>query len=92
MAMRDVIGPGSVERLVDHIDYVKDRIGINHIGIGSDFNHGGGVAGFVDASEAENVTTGLVKRGYSKEQIAKIWSGNFLRVLAEADRAGKTKY
>lgn len=86
MSMRDTIGPGSIDRMIDHIDYVVKRIGIDHVGIGTDFNHGGGVAGFVDASEAENVTAGLVKRGYNEQQIAKIWSGNFLRVLAEAGR------
>ncbi|MEP2103126.1 MAG: membrane dipeptidase [Parasphingorhabdus sp.] len=81
VAMRDVIGTGSVDRLVDHIDYIVNRVGIDHVGIGSDFNHGGGVAGFVDASEALNVTTLLVKRGYSSEKIKKIWSENFLRVF-----------
>ncbi|GAB5483396.1 MAG: pyoverdine-tailoring dipeptidase-like protein PvdM [Parasphingorhabdus sp.] len=81
IAMRRVIGPSSVDRLVDHIDYIVNRVGIDHVGIGSDFNHGGGVAGFVDASEAGNVTFALVKRGYSAEQIRKIWGENFLRVF-----------
>lgn len=85
-AMRQVIGPGSVERMVDHVDYVVQRIGIDHVGFGTDFNHGGGVAGFTDASEALNVTRALVKRGYSDEDIAKIWGGNFLRVFAEVQR------
>lgn len=89
MSMRNTIGTGSIDRMIDHIDYVVNRIGINHVGIGTDFNHGGGITGFVDASEAQNVTAGLLKRGYSEEQIAKIWSGNFLRVLAEADRIGQ---
>jgi membrane dipeptidase len=84
IAMRRAIGPGSVDRLVDHIDYIVNRVGIDHVGIGSDFNHGGGVAGFVDASEAENVTIALVKRGYSAEQIRKIWGENFLRVFRAA--------
>lgn len=88
-SMRATIGPGSINRMIDHIDYVVKRIGIDHVGIGTDFNHGGGVAGFVDASEAENVTAALLKRGYSEDQIAEIWSGNFLRVLAEADRLGQ---
>lgn len=90
VAMRDVIGPGSVDRLVDHIDYIVNRVGIDHVGIGSDFNHGGGVAGFVDASEALNVTTALVKRGYSADKIKKIWGENFLRVfLATQNMAAK---
>ena len=86
MAMRGVIGAGSVDRMIDHIDYIVDRIGIDHVGIGSDFNHGGGIDGFVDASEALNVTIGLVRRGYSQNDVAKIWGGNFLRVLGEAER------
>ena len=88
-AMRDVIGTGSVDRLIDHIDYIVKRVGIDHVGIGSDFNHGGGISGFSDASEAENVTIGLVRRGYSAEQIAKIWGANFLRVFEEAQRLGE---
>ncbi|QJB68630.1 dipeptidase [Parasphingorhabdus halotolerans] len=90
MSMRDTIGPGSIDRMIDHIDFIVKRIGIDHVGIGTDFNHGGGVAGFNDASEAMNVTAGLVKRGYTADQIAKIWSGNFMRVFAEAERVGKT--
>jgi len=86
IAMRDVIGPGSVDRLTDHIDYIVGRVGIDHVGIGSDFNHGGGVAAFVDASEALNLTVALVKRGYSANQIKKIWGGNFLRVFQEVQR------
>lgn len=85
-AMRQVIGPGSVERMIDHVDYVVKRIGIDHVGIGTDFNHGGGVAGFSDASEALNVTRALLKRGYTNEDVAKIWGGNFLRVFTEAQR------
>ncbi|MFN2100239.1 dipeptidase [Altererythrobacter sp. MF3-039] len=85
MAMRDIIGTGSVELLVDHVDYVAQRIGIDHVGIGSDFNHGGGIDGFTDASEASNVTAELIKRGYSADDIAKIWGGNFLRVMRAAE-------
>lgn len=87
-SMRDIIGTGSVELLVDHIDYVARRIGIDHVGIGSDFNHGGGIDGFTDASEAPNVTAELLERGYSADDIAKIWGGNFLRVMRAAE-AGK---
>lgn len=86
IAMRDVIGPGSVDRLIDHIDYIVGRVGIDHVGIGSDFNHGGGVAGFVDASEALNLTVAMVKRGYSAKQIKKIWGENFQRVFREVQR------
>lgn len=85
--MKKTIGTPTVDRLVDHIDYVVDRIGIDHVGIGSDFNHGGGIAGFQDATEAGNMTEAMLRRGYSAEDVAKIWGGNFLRVLREAEDA-----
>ena len=88
-AMRTLIGPSSLSRMIDHIDYVAGRIGAEHVAIGSDFNHGGGVPGFVDASEARNVTGALIERGYSAEQIKKIWGENFLRVLAQAEANAK---
>jgi membrane dipeptidase len=73
-----------VENMLDHIDYVAQRIGVDHVGIGTDFNHGSGISGFEDASEALNVTKGLLARGYSQEDIENIWGGNFLRVFAAA--------
>ena len=73
----------SVKDLVDHIDYMVERIGIDHVGISSDFDGGGGIQGWSDASETFNVTKELLKRGYTKEEISKIWSGNLLRVLTE---------
>lgn len=72
---------------LDHIDYAVRRIGVDHVGIGTDFDHGAGIVGFKDASEALNLTRGLLSRGYSEEDIAKIWSGNFLRVLRAAEAA-----
>jgi microsomal dipeptidase-like Zn-dependent dipeptidase len=72
-----------VADFVDHIDYVKNKIGIDHVGISSDFDGGGGIEGWKDASETFNVTLELVKRGYTEEEISKIWSGNLLRVLKE---------
>ena len=74
-------GKASLKEYVDHIDYIVERIGIDHVGIGSDFNHGAGIRGFNDESEALNVTRELVRRGYTEKQIAKIWGGNFLRVF-----------
>ena len=59
------------------------KIGIDHVGISSDFDGGGGVAGWDDASETFNVTLELVRRGYSEQQIARIWSGNLLRVMEQ---------
>lgn len=86
-SISDLLGPGSVDAMLDHLDYIVDRIGVDHVGIGSDFNHGGGVEGFADASEALGVTIGLLERGYSEEDIGKIWGGNFLRVLQAAEAA-----
>ncbi len=73
--------PASVADLADHIDYMVNLIGLEHVGISSDFDGGGGVEGWQDASETFNVTLELVRRGYSEEEIAQIWSGNLLRVL-----------
>ncbi|NNE98659.1 MAG: membrane dipeptidase [Pyrinomonadaceae bacterium] len=78
-----------VKDFVDHIDYMVDKIGIDHVGISSDFDGGGGIEGWDDASETLNVTTELVRRGYSKEQIEKIWSGNLLRVLDKVQEVAK---
>jgi len=80
----------TVKDLVDHIDYMVKRIGINHVGISSDFDGGGGIKGWSDASETFNVTKELLERGYSKEEIGKIWSGNLLRVLTEVGEIAET--
>jgi membrane dipeptidase len=85
----DLLGPGSVDAMVNHIDYIVKRIGIDHVGIGTDFNHGSGIVGFDDASEAMNVTRVLVERGYDEEDIIKIWGGNFLRVFKKVQTQGK---
>lgn len=78
---------GTLAEFVDHIDYIVHRIGWQHVGIGSDFNHGAGVIGFDSEADAPNVTRELLRRGYSEEQIAAIWGGNFLRVLRAAELA-----
>jgi membrane dipeptidase len=84
MAEVDAAAPAvDVADFVDHIDYLVDLIGIDHVGISSDFDGGGGVEGWSDASETFNVTLELVRREYSEEDIAKLWSGNLLRVLDE---------
>ncbi len=72
-----------VSDLVDHIDYMIDLIGVDHVGISSDFDGGGGIEGWSDASETFNVTLELVKRGYTEDEIEKLWGGNLLRVLDE---------
>jgi membrane dipeptidase len=82
--------PATVKDFVDHIDYVVKRIGIDHVGISSDFDGGGGVDGWRSATETLNVTTELVRRGYTEAEIGKIWSGNLLRVLRAVEKvAGK---
>ncbi len=81
-----VAPPVDVADFVDHIDYMVQLIGIDHVGISSDFDGGGGVEGWNDASETFNVTLELVRRGYTEEEIGKLWSGNLLRVLDEVQR------
>jgi microsomal dipeptidase-like Zn-dependent dipeptidase len=81
--------PVNVSDFVDHIDYIKNKIGVDHVGISSDFDGGGGIEGWKDASETFNVTLELVKRGYSEEDIAKIWGGNLLRVLDDVQAIAK---
>jgi membrane dipeptidase len=78
-----------VSDFVDHIDYMVQKIGIDHVGISSDFDGGGGISGWADASETFNVTLELVKRGYSEEDIRKLWGGNLLRVLDEVQEVAK---
>ncbi len=80
----------NVSDFVDHIDYLVEKMGIEHVGISSDFDGGGGVEGWTDASETFNVTLELVKRGYTENQIAMLWSGNLLRVLDEVEAVSKT--
>ncbi len=82
-ALRKTITPVNVSDYVDHIDYLVEKIGIDHVGISSDFDGGGGVEGWRNASESFNVTLELVKRGYSEVEIAKLWGENLLRVLDE---------
>lgn len=79
----------NVSDFVDHIDYLIGKMGIDHVGISSDFDGGGGIEGWNNASETFNVTLELVRRGYSEEQIAKLWSGNLLRVLDEVQTVAK---
>jgi membrane dipeptidase len=79
----------TVKDFVDHIDYAVKRIGIDHVGISSDFDGGGGVDGWNGAQETINVTIELVRRGYTEAQIAKMWSGNLLRVMDEVQKVAR---
>lgn len=83
-------GPrANVKDFVDHIDYAVKLIGIDHVGISSDFDGGGGIDGWNSAAEAFNVTLELVRRGYTEEQIGKMWSGNLLRVWADVEKVAQ---
>lgn len=75
----------NVSDFIDHLDYMVDLIGIDHVGISSDFDGGGGVYGWNDASETFSITYELVKRGYSDQEIEQLWGGNLLRVLDEVE-------
>ncbi len=75
-----------MQDFVDHIDHAVDLIGIDHVGISSDFDGGGGIVGWNDASESQNVPVELVRRGYTEEEIAKLLGGNLLRVWREVER------
>jgi len=82
-------GRANVKDFVDHIDYAVRLIGIDHVGISSDFDGGGGIEGWNSAAEAFNVSLELVRRGYTEEQIGKLWSGNLLRVWSEVEKVAK---
>jgi membrane dipeptidase len=82
-------GPATVKDFVNHIDYAVKLIGIDHVGISSDFDGGGGIDGWNSAAEAFNVTLELVRRGYSEQQIGKLWSGNLLRVWGEVEKVSQ---
>lgn len=79
----------TVEDCVDHIDYVKNLIGIDYVGIGSDFDGGGGLDGVADVSEFPNITAEMLKRGYTVDEITKVWGGNFFRVFKEVEKKSK---
>jgi membrane dipeptidase len=85
-----LLGPIGLDEMLDHVDYIAKRIGVDHVGIGTDFNHGSGIVGFDDASDALNVTVELLKRGYSEDDITKIWGGNFIRVWRAAEKAAES--
>ena len=82
-------GRATVKDFVNHIDYAVKLIGIDHVGISSDFDGGGGIDGWNSAAEAFNVTLELVRRGYTEEQIGKLWSGNLLRVWRDVRKVSQ---
>ena len=82
-------GPATVKDYINHLDYAVKLIGIDHVGFASDFDGGGGIDGWNSAAETFNVTLEMVRRGYTEEQIAKIWSGNLLRVWSQVEQVAK---
>ena len=87
--VRALLGPISLETMLDHIDHIVALVGVDHVGIGTDFNHGSGIPSYSDASESFNVTLGLLRRGYSASDIEKIWGGNFIRVWKAVEQQRK---
>jgi membrane dipeptidase len=81
----------TVKDLVDHIDHVVQVIGIDHVGIGTDFDGGGGIDGCKTVADMKNITIELLQRGYSKSDIEKIWGGNVMRVLGRVEEIAKEK-
>ena len=79
----------TVADCVDHIDYVKNLVGIDYVGIGSDFDGGGGLEGCADVSEFPNITAEMLERGYTEEEIGKVWGGNFFRVFNAVEKMAK---
>ena len=79
------MGRATVSDIVDHIDHIVRLVGINHVGFGSDFDGGGGVVGCEDASGIINITTEMLRRGYTDQDIEKFWSLNFFRVMEQAE-------
>jgi membrane dipeptidase len=82
----------TVSDFVDHIDHAVRLIGIDHVGISSDFDGGGGVEGWNNAAETLNVTVELVRRGYSEAEIGKLWGGNLLRVWRAVERVSQQAF
>jgi membrane dipeptidase len=76
----------TVSDVVDHIDHIVNVVGIDHVGIGTDFDGGGGVEGCNDVSEMKNITQELLERGYSEKEVEKIWGGNFIRVFRQVEK------
>jgi membrane dipeptidase len=79
----------TIAEAVDHIDYVVKLAGVDYVGIGSDFDGGGGLADCPDVASFPKITDELIRRGYTSKEIEKIWGGNFLRVFKAVERYAK---
>ena len=91
MAVNEKFPPvlATVSDVADHIDHMVKVAGIKHVGIGTDFDGGGGVVGCFDASEMGNITLELVRRGYSASDLRKIWGGNLIRVMNKTSKVAR---
>jgi membrane dipeptidase len=81
--------PASVADFIDHLDHAVRVAGIDHVALSSDFDGGGGVVGWMDSSETFNLTLEMVRRGYTEEEVRKLWSGNHLRAMREVERVAR---
>lgn len=81
----------TIKHIADHIEYAASIIGMDHVGIGTDFDGGGGNIGFENASKARDLTVELMRRGFSDDEIQNFWGRNFLRVLREVERVSREK-
>ena len=79
----------SVEDMADHVDHAVGRVGVEHVGLSSDFDGGGGVRGWENAAESGGITAALRGRGYGAREIGLLWSGNFLRVMRAAEAVAR---
>ena len=77
----------NISQFIDHVDHAVKIAGIDHVGLSGDFDGGGGVKGWDNASQTFNVTRELLRRGYTESDLAKLWSGNILRVMRAVESA-----
>ncbi|NOG71083.1 membrane dipeptidase [Roseicella sp. DB1501] len=84
-----VKNPAGVEAMADHVDHAVTRIGIEHVGLSSDFDGGGGVEGWQNAAESPGLSAALLRRGYGRRELGLLWSGNFLRLLRQAEAVAR---
>ena len=82
----------TIKHLVDHIDHMMKVVGPDHIGLGTDFDGGGGVVGLEDCSKMKSVTVEMLRRGYTPEQLGKFWGGNFIRVWEQVQNCSKMQF
>ena len=86
--VREAFEDVTLARFLDHVDHAVEVAGIDHVGLSGDFDGGGGVEGWDNAADSPNVTAALLERGYSEEDLAKIWGGNLLRVMRDGAGGG----